>query len=121
VQLCCGQPHEVWQVPLGLWNLFIVPTLAGLHDPNSIALLCGAEGGNAPTKAGADNHHVIVEVCHSSFLSIHSSNRQASGKNSFSLGFARLRCLSFAASAIPVNERRSHSVQRRSRWRVNQG
>jgi hypothetical protein len=54
----------VRQIPLGLRNGFVFPTLAGLHHANPIALFCGAESGNASTETRADDHDVIVKTWH---------------------------------------------------------
>jgi hypothetical protein len=48
VQLCRGEPQEVRQMPLALWNVFIFPPHARLHDSDPIALLRGTERGNLP-------------------------------------------------------------------------
>jgi hypothetical protein len=64
VQLCRGEPQEARQIPLGLRNVLVLPTPAGLHDANPVALLRGTKRGNAPTEPRADDHYVVVEGRH---------------------------------------------------------
>ena len=68
VHLCCGEPEEVLQIPLGLRNVFVFPAPAGLHDADPVALLRRTERGNASAEAGADDHHVVVEAAMRSLL-----------------------------------------------------
>ena len=64
VQLRRGEPQEARQMPLALRDVFVFPALAGLHDANPVALLRGAERGDASAEARADDHHVVVEARH---------------------------------------------------------
>ena len=51
-------------MPLALRKVFVVPTLAGLHDTDAVALLGSAQRRNAPAEARADDQHVVVEARH---------------------------------------------------------
>src|SRR5262249_49075442 len=59
-----GEPEEAGQVPLALRDVLVAPPLAGLHDADAVALLRGAESGDAPAESRADDHHVVVEGRH---------------------------------------------------------
>jgi hypothetical protein len=75
VQLRRGQPQEMRQIPLRLRNIFVLPTPAGLHDANPIALLRGTECGDASPEPRADNQHVVVGSRHESAPFLISSAR----------------------------------------------
>ena len=64
VELRCGEPDEVRQVPLGLRDVLVVPAPTGLHDTNPVALLRGTHRGDASTEPRADDHHVVVKARH---------------------------------------------------------
>ena len=64
VQLRRGEPQEVRQIPLGLRDVLVFPAPAGLHDADPVALLRGAQRGDAAAEARADDHHVVVEARH---------------------------------------------------------
>jgi hypothetical protein len=64
VQLRAGKPQEARQVPLGLRDVFVFPAPAGFHHADPVALLRGAERGDAPAEPRADDQHVVVEARH---------------------------------------------------------
>ena len=57
-----GLPGELADIPTRLGNIFVVPTLAGLHHADPIALLGRPQRRHAPAEAGADHNDVIVET-----------------------------------------------------------
>ena len=67
VQLRGGEPQIVLQIPVGLRDVFVPPAPAGLHDADPVALLRGAQRGDAAAEPGADDHYVVVEARHGIF------------------------------------------------------
>src|SRR5437660_838774 len=53
-----GRHKKCGRSPLGLRNVFVLPTPTGLHHTDSVALLRGAERGNASPESRTDDHQV---------------------------------------------------------------
>ena len=64
VELQGGEPDEVRQVPLACRDLLVGPPQASLHHTDGVALLGGAECGNAAAETRADDCDVVVEARH---------------------------------------------------------